>query len=777
MPLGAVLVLLGLPAGAQGATTFVVTNTNDSGAGSLRQAIAGANLAAGADGIEFDIPGTGVKIIKPLTALPNIDEPVDILGYTQEGARRNTARHGTNARLRIVLSGANLTSGIDPGLRILAPDSLIEGLVINRFRGPQIELGSGASSTWIRGSFFGVNARGTDPAAAGGVSNDGIDVESSDNLIGGQARAHRNLISGNNGDGVEIDSGGSGTVVRRNLIGTGRGGTGDVGNGANGVLVDGSSSNTVGGGNVISGNEGHGVHLAGTSNTLRGNRIGTDATGRRGVGNREGGVIAVGNDLVVGGLTAAHRNVISGNGGDGVQLEHTGGPEGVSVQGNFVGTVANGRKALANAGDGVQPLSGSNLAIGGTVSRPGRAPGNVISGNRGNGVHVGTGLAGVSIDGNLIGTNAGGTAAVPNRRNGLAARAGTNSVLVGYIGRNVFSGNRAAGVLLTGGAINHIILNARIGTNRAGTKAVPNRVGVEISKGANSHQIGETGRGNLISGNRGAGIWMHGATNANLLAANVVGLAANGEDRLPNRSGIVVSGAGPANWLGIPNETPNTISGNLEAGIVLRGPESAHPSDTRIGPNRIGMSVSGKRRPNGGAGILLERATSTIVGGSAEMANTIAFNKGAGVAVEAGPGNVVRMNSIYRNAGLGIDLARQGATPNDPQDPDGGANRRQNFPVLTSATFEGGVTTVEGRLDSVPSTQFTIDVYRTATRKAVDSEGRVFLGWMTATTGLDGVATFTFAGNQRWQGQWLRATATRDTTGDTSELGPARRAP
>ena len=66
-------------------STFVVTNTGDSGAGSLRQAILDANAHPGADRIEFNIPGSGFHTITPLTALPTISDPVTIAGSTQPG--------------------------------------------------------------------------------------------------------------------------------------------------------------------------------------------------------------------------------------------------------------------------------------------------------------------------------------------------------------------------------------------------------------------------------------------------------------------------------------------------------------------------------------------------------------------------------------------------------------------------------------------------------------------------------------------------------------------
>src|SRR5262245_15297541 len=83
--------------------TFTVINTLDSGAGSLRQAILGANAAPGADLIDFQIPGAGVHTISPTSTLPAITDTVTIDGYTQPGAAANTLAVGDNAILQIEL--------------------------------------------------------------------------------------------------------------------------------------------------------------------------------------------------------------------------------------------------------------------------------------------------------------------------------------------------------------------------------------------------------------------------------------------------------------------------------------------------------------------------------------------------------------------------------------------------------------------------------------------------------------------------------------------------
>src|SRR5262249_34038399 len=109
------------------ANTFTVTNTNDTGAGSLRQAITDANNHVGLDTIEFNIPGGGVHTITLANALPTVTDPVIIDGYTQTGATPNTLATADNANLRIEITSANNK----PGLLITGGNSTVRGLVIN----------------------------------------------------------------------------------------------------------------------------------------------------------------------------------------------------------------------------------------------------------------------------------------------------------------------------------------------------------------------------------------------------------------------------------------------------------------------------------------------------------------------------------------------------------------------------------------------------------------------------------------------------------------------
>ena len=89
------------------AAKVTVTNTNDSGAGWLRQAILNANAAPGADTVRFAIPGDGVNTTSPTSELPRITEALTVEGYGQPGSSPNTKGVGGDAVLLVELSGTN----------------------------------------------------------------------------------------------------------------------------------------------------------------------------------------------------------------------------------------------------------------------------------------------------------------------------------------------------------------------------------------------------------------------------------------------------------------------------------------------------------------------------------------------------------------------------------------------------------------------------------------------------------------------------------------------
>ncbi len=221
--------------------TFTVTNVNDTGAGSLHQAILDANALSGLDTIEFNLSGPGLHSISLSTALPTITDAVLIDGYTQSGSSVNTLPTGDDAVINIQLDGsaAGTTFGLDLGAG--SDGSTIRGLVINRFDLGGIQIASTGNS--ILGNFIGTDSSGG--SDLGNLQN-GITIVANNNTIGSAAVADRNLIAGNDGAGIEIDAGVSGSVVQGNYVGTDATGLSALANQADGIVIAGSG-NTVGG--------------------------------------------------------------------------------------------------------------------------------------------------------------------------------------------------------------------------------------------------------------------------------------------------------------------------------------------------------------------------------------------------------------------------------------------------------------------------------------------------------------------------------------------------
>jgi len=267
------------------AATFTVTNTDDDGPGSLRQAILDAEANAGPDTIAFNIPGAGVHTITPLSLLPIISSPTMLDGYTQPGSSPNTnATGGLNSVLQIEIDG---TSAPNRCITVGANDTTIRGLVINRCT-TAIELfnpfGSSTSGVVVSGNYVGTDAAGT----AASPNTNGVSISFTQGgtvsmTVGGPDPADRNLLSGNTTAGFFAGSnfnGGSTTSLHGNVIGLDRTGSTPLPN-KYGVFFSGQGPTTAqvgdaatGLGNLIQGNAEYGVVLGGViSATIRGNSI------------------------------------------------------------------------------------------------------------------------------------------------------------------------------------------------------------------------------------------------------------------------------------------------------------------------------------------------------------------------------------------------------------------------------------------------------------------------------------------------------------------------
>jgi hypothetical protein len=311
------------------AADFIVLTGNDSGPGSLRQAILAANAAPGADRVVFNIPGAGAQVISVLSPLPEITDSLEINGYTQPGAKPNSQAIGSDAVILIQLDGRQDSP---EGLVIKAANCTIRGLSLTNFvkqnpffvdGGVAIAARSGSGSK-IEGCFIGITPDGTTARPNGR----GVDVTTSGTLVGGTSPAQRNVVSGNALVGILANADGS--LVAGNYIGTDATGTHAVPN-AVGIQFAGPHTTSLVGGtapgaaNLISGNlfgiglgAAPGLFSSFTEGVIvQRNLVGTAANGVDPLGNNQGIVIS-GSRNLIGGPTASTGNIVAFNKFNGV---------------------------------------------------------------------------------------------------------------------------------------------------------------------------------------------------------------------------------------------------------------------------------------------------------------------------------------------------------------------------------------------------------------------------------------------------------------------------
>jgi hypothetical protein len=333
------------------------------------------------------------------------------------------------------------------------------------------------------------------------------------------------------------------------------------------------------------------------------------------------------------------------------------------------------------------------------------------------------------VAGNYIGTD--GNTALPNGAAGLIVDAASVNNTIGgtvAVDRNLVSGGASRGITISGSGTNGNVIEGNfIGTNAAGTSAIPNQLdGVLVVNGATGNTTGGTAPGsvNLISGNNAAGVDITAATQ-NTIAGNLIGTDASGTRAVANQKGVGLGGGAPGNFVGgtIP-AARNVISGNTDRGVVI----GASGSDGNVVEgNLIGLDSAGTGPlANGFGGVLVfNNATGNVIGGPAPGAgNVIAYNAdmsepgatlkgGVGVIVDGGTatGNSVLANSIFANASrIGIDLAR-------------GGNGNQPPPTVTSITTGRKSTRISG---TTPNANDRVEVFSNS--NCGDPEGKAFLG-------------------------------------------------
>ncbi|MGI8639672.1 MAG: FG-GAP-like repeat-containing protein, partial [Pyrinomonadaceae bacterium] len=582
-------------------TEVITVNNAGSGGGgggtTLSNAIQTANNTPGLQEIQFNISGN--IPIQMQVALPAITDPIVLNGLSQ-------SNQNGEPLVSISIDPNFPTDG--PTLEIVGGSSVVRGFILNGTGiGNPIRLRNGGNN-FVESSFIGTNLDGTEPGA---TTASGVDIsDSSANTIGGSTAQARNVISGVGGfggadsHGVQISGAASNNLIKGNYIGVAKTGLQVLGNGGSGVFIN------------------------------------TAASGNR-----------------VGGSTDGERNVISGNGGNGVKISlPTNSFSNALVENNFIGTNKNGDVALGNAAGGVrlEYATGSS-----TPTAAAQVFDNVISGNTGDGIYAfnsGTSLElnatpafGVTpsggekkptkvgtpndvnaapeasvvflVDiarrppgnlngaananavaagtGNRIGTNAAGTAALANTGNGVRLNNFPSRIEGNVISANGISGIRSTGATPFG----NFIADNFIGTNAAGTAALGNANKGIWMDSANFPTVETQATkiyDNTISGNTGDGVFASVTTATNFTENNAA----------PE--------VGALFYVDLGRRPPTNLNGATNANAVVPG------TGNRIGTNAAGTAAL----PNTGNGVNLQNAPAKIEGSiiSANGANGIKSN-------------------------------------------------------------------------------------------------------------------------------------------------------
>ena len=621
---------------------YAVTNTNDSGAGSLREAITSVNASSSTQysGIYFSVAG----VITLASDLPAITKKVLIDGGTAPGyvAGNTTTAPLVAVNFNNVASGFNFNSGSD--------GSAIYALSIYGSNSNGITLN--ASNITLLRNYIGLNLSG----AAGGNRQNGIYIAAAsiNNVIGSNPKSisglYSNVISGNTLNGIQI-YGSAGNQIQANAIGTNPAGTSAIGNGNNGILVTYyATENTIGGtayydsatgqtndptgnkgtvpivyiapplGNLISGNTQNGVHIDQYSEltALSGNFIGTNNAGTAAIGNGGNGVsITNSNNNQLIGCTFEdnpfiYYNVLSGNGENGLYIYNS---NAILVQANFFGAGANNATIVANRLNGILVAGTSaGVQVGGVIPLGNVSAGNGVIGSpiKGDGIRLEGTVSGFTTFNTFAGIFAF-QGAAPNTGNGITVDSnGANNL----IRTNVASGNFGHGIELTSRATGVTVDPNVVGLDTYGTGTLSNPPVPGYGNGGSGIKV--SGNNNIIGGYNGSvipqntfsGNYLYGieiATGAtgNRVFNSVVGLATNKTTLtgFGNRlGGIYIASGATGNIIEAYNATPSTYTGtlypayistNTGSGVIL---ETGSNGNTVIG-NYFGYATTGTGGP------------------------------------------------------------------------------------------------------------------------------------------------------------------------------------
>lgn len=781
-----VLLALGLGvAGLAKAAVINVTNTADSGAGSLRAAITSANASATVDSIAFLIPGAGPHVISPASPLPSITQPVTIDGYTQAGALENTLAEGSNAVIKIQIDGA-LAGATTTGIGVCSSNVTIRGLSITDFTRQGIAFGQTTAASACAGSPFtaGVvagNFIGLDPlGAADGNSFVGVLAQDSTVAIGSANVADRNVIGANGSNGIQFSDGANGTVDG-NLIGTNPTGLVDRGNSFSGIAFVGNGVPIASAGasapNVIRFNrEGIRVGSANIGVSIFNNRFSDNdtisidlvASGANpdGLTNNDlNDADSGGNSLQNFPVLASVQRFASSFSVQGTLDRPTGASPLIYTITLYASASCDGN----NHGPGVRVLdsraivlangSSESFSYAVTNSNPlylDMAITATATDSSGNTSEMSACQAVTEGAGAIVVTNTDDTG-VGSLRDAIAladATAGANVIVFNIPGAGPHS-------IVMSGAPFEIIDQPVLIDGYSQPGATLNTLTTQASNAVLKIEIDGGALGSLqevfdanapvtvqgiafkrIASSAGA-IGEFGSADGTRVRGNFFGMDAAGVPQ-PQRQGRGVF-VNAETLIGGTDPADRNVFGNVSEAVRVFG---AGIPNTVVEGNSIGVAPNGITALAVNCGISVATNSGTFsgtrIGGVLpNQGNSILSDGGCGAVDVTGSGTTdvrvlgnaissIGVSASSARTGMGIDLGADGVTSNDINDADSGENDLQNAPVLALVQSAGGNLRVVGSLDvptPVVGARYTLSIYRNSSCDARGfGDGNVYLG-------------------------------------------------
>ena len=551
-------------------STFTVTSPDDSGPGTLRQAIVDANGQGGQDRIEFNLPVDGSGMFQGAISidspLPAILTPLVIDGFSQPGTSPNPNSSTFDDALYVKIDGTMAGASAN-GLEIddKGSGTTIQGLDLANFSGSAIAIEAGASGNVVAGCRLETSG---DTLNLGDTQGDLLLIAGgSDNTIGGTTPQSRNAFYGRR---ALVDTSASYSLIR---IGTGAGPF---------------ASHNVVEGNLIAGNRDLDT-LSSSDPVFDGVYLGPGSS-----------------DNSIGGAADGAANLIVDNPGNGIRIYQSDRNVISCNDLGFIPTSTYSVPVQASGNNGGITILGANDNQVGTIDA-----GNVISGNVRDGLYIGQNANRTLAQNNHIGVDENDTPA-PNGWDGVRLVSAFDSTIGGATRAtwNRVSGNSETGIDITGGSARNIVSGNYVGTDTLGRIAIPNgNFGVYLESATTNNTVGGSGAApqNLISGNAYSGIRIIGSTTpGNVIEGNYVGVDFLGNFAIGNQgNGIeMLDAVGTV-------VRQNVISGNVNGGLAL-----ARSTQTRVEGNLIGTDWSGKKLVgNQSHGILIvDGSTDNIIG-------------------------------------------------------------------------------------------------------------------------------------------------------------------